>query len=336
MDILPANRRDWDKTPLPEGRYSVKITSYGFDHSGAPRMYFDVVSGEYTGVYDGIACFFNSFSLNNYDCSMLSIRLNAISSSNDDFDAVGAYEHDDWDAFVGKVCDVTFKKKYRDLENGHYYTEPDVDGKYIPCTVQNAVLEYSGGAYDNDKQTAKRQANIPAPINGKNTIYVDNRQHEGKHDEKHQALLEAGYKLKSAALSVGDYMMDGSNVTIDTKRNLDEFAHNLDTTDSSRFMAEVRRAHDNRLQLVFLITEPGIKSATDIEEWIPAECQSCKMCNPHYAQTCEKGRDVPLCGMRLRMAIETLAYGKYPAHVMFVEDEIQAAEVIVKLLTRNS
>lgn len=74
---------------------------------------------------------------------------------------------------------------------------------------------------------------------------------------------------KETALSVGDYMREGGHISIDTKRSLDELAHNLlNRSDSARFWREVRRAREQKIQLIVLCECGGkIHEISDLVCW---------------------------------------------------------------------
>lgn len=103
-------------------------------------------------------------------------------------------------------------------------------------------------------------------------LLVDSREkwtQEGSKD-KHLAGYFARHKIpfKVQKLDVGDYMLDGGSVTIDRKQNVDEICKNLtNRADRQRFIAEVRRACMQGLQLVVLIESNKYKSPADLRAW---------------------------------------------------------------------
>ena len=78
-----------------------------------------------------------------------------------------------------------------------------------------------------------------------------------------------GVPYRVQKLDVGDYMLEGGTVTIDTKQDLEELSQNLlNRADHARFMKEVRRATDSGLHLVVLCRHGGnIKSIKDVAGW---------------------------------------------------------------------
>lgn len=78
-----------------------------------------------------------------------------------------------------------------------------------------------------------------------------------------------GVPYRVEKLDVGDYMMEGGTVTIDTKQDLEELSRNLmNRADHARFLKEVRRAQEQGLRLVVLCRHGGkIKSIRDVAGW---------------------------------------------------------------------
>lgn len=331
MKILPQNRSDWSERALPVGRYHGIITGFQIAHDGMPRFYYNITTGDYEGVYGGIESFHNSFLLSNRDCSMLEARLAAISASNPGFDAKTAYEADDWDAFIGKICDVTYKLKYKDPRTSRYYLEQDEEGTRKPSVVQDAVLRVEETT-EQPAPTPRATATVPAP-NGVSTIFVDSRQRAGHHDEKHGAMTAAGWHLETTTLGTGDYIMPGSRYIVETKGDLEELAGNIDR-ERARWVAELVRANTQGFALLVLVTEPGIRGPEDIAAWTPSACKSCGRCDPHETGLCAKSDgDKPMCGRGLVAALEALATGADTVHrLMFVDDETTAAARLVEWL----
>lgn len=81
--------------------------------------------------------------------------------------------------------------------------------------------------------------------------------------------LKHGVNYHVQKLDVGDYMLDGGTVTIDTKQDLEELSRNLmNRADHARFLKEVRRAKELGLHLVVLCRHGGkIKSIRDVAGW---------------------------------------------------------------------
>lgn len=81
--------------------------------------------------------------------------------------------------------------------------------------------------------------------------------------------LRHGVNYRVQKLDVGDYMMEGGTVTIDTKQDLEELSRNLmNRADHARFLKEVRRANTSGIHLVVLCRHGGkIKSIRDVANW---------------------------------------------------------------------
>lgn len=79
-----------------------------------------------------------------------------------------------------------------------------------------------------------------------------------------------GIEWEVRKLDCGDYMLDGQpNISVDRKKSLDEVATNLmNRSDSSRFWRELRRAHEQGVNLVILV-ECGrtVKTINDVPKW---------------------------------------------------------------------
>lgn len=81
--------------------------------------------------------------------------------------------------------------------------------------------------------------------------------------------LRHGVNYHVQKLDVGDYMLEGGNITVDRKQNLDELARNLtNPKDHARFMKEVRRAKEQHLKLIVLCECGGkVKTIPDVASW---------------------------------------------------------------------
>lgn len=98
-------------------------------------------------------------------------------------------------------------------------------------------------------------------------ILIDTREKRIEHIEKYFTDHKVEYSLKK--LDTGDYInTEYPEIIIDRKRNLDECAHNLNSADSSRFWRELRRAHEDKIKLIFLVEHGGsIKCFDDVPKW---------------------------------------------------------------------
>ena len=101
-------------------------------------------------------------------------------------------------------------------------------------------------------------------------LIEDVRNKAGQHELKHEYWSAMGVDVVRHELEVGDYTL-APKVSIDTKRNLTEFAGNL-RTDHERFKAECVRAQDAGTLLVVLVENTqGIRNLGDLERWVESE-----------------------------------------------------------------
>ena len=97
--------------------------------------------------------------------------------------------------------------------------------------------------------------------------YFDTREKKNQHIKDY--FDRHGIPYEERKLNVGDYMVDGSNISVDRKQNLDELSSNLlNRTDRSRFWREVRRAREDKTKLIVLCEHGGkIRSIEDVRKW---------------------------------------------------------------------
>lgn len=144
-------------------------------------------------------------------------------------------------------------------------------------------------------------------------IVEDTRQHRGKHEAKHEWWAAHGVEVVRRKLDTGDYMTDGSNITIDTKKGLAEIAGNIGGKAHGRFKRECVRAADAGLRLVVLIECVGYSNVSDVRTWTNTHCTKCmyrsqRRCDPSDARgKCMKhGTHKPIQGDRLSKAMQTM------------------------------
>lgn len=144
-------------------------------------------------------------------------------------------------------------------------------------------------------------------------IIEDTRQQAGKHERKHGWFAAHGVELVRRKLDAGDYMREGSNITVDTKASVDEIAGNI-SAGHRRFRAECERARDAGLRLVVLVENlNGYRSIADVSPWTNGHCAACfkyrrKMCDPRGGGGCARHgkRGKPIQGDRLAAAMSTM------------------------------
>lgn len=140
-------------------------------------------------------------------------------------------------------------------------------------------------------------------------IYCDTRQRVGKHANIDGWLDRHGVPYEYRKLDFGDYMTDGSNVSVDTKRGLSEVAMDVGR-DHDRFMRELDRARDAGYRLVVLV-EVGAPyhSTADVVRWTNDACKRCRwyrrlLCDPVSSAPCRTYRSRPMRGSTLAHIIE--------------------------------
>jgi len=168
-------------------------------------------------------------------------------------------------------------------------------------------------------------------------ILCDTRQHKGKHENKMKWWARHGVATSVQKLDFGDYMVDGSNISIDTKRSMAEVAGNC-TRDHERFAREMRRAADKGYRLVILV-EAGnqYQCVGDVRRWTNNHCKACfhmreKHCNPKDTRgKCIKhGTRKPVQGPQLSKIMATMEK-EYGARFEFC-NSMQSARRICDLL----
>lgn len=149
------------------------------------------------------------------------------------------------------------------------------------------------------------------------SIWIDSRQQDGKHELKHRYFEENGYKTFRSKLFVGDYMMVGGQIVVDTKRDLSEVHYDL-TKDHARFRRECLAAQEHGFQLHVLVeNEYGITCGRDLALWE----------EPPWAMAKRKRAKEPIDGARLLKTMVTM-YKKYGVMWWFCSPQDAGAKVI--------
>ena len=132
-------------------------------------------------------------------------------------------------------------------------------------------------------------------------IVEDDRQHAGKHDNKHEVWDALGVPYLSRnemiKLDFGDYMRgfeDGTldpsaNISVDSKQHLGEVSANLGRG-HERFKREIKRANDAGYLLVVLVETDEATCIEDVRGWVNTHCRHCKHfyhkeCDPRDGST---------------------------------------------------
>lgn len=169
-------------------------------------------------------------------------------------------------------------------------------------------------------------------------IKIDTRQQEGKHVHKDEWFAVHGVQTERTKLDFGDYMTDGSNISVDTKRNISEIAQNINGKNHDRFKRECQRAADAGCLLVVLVeNRDGARSIKDVVRWTNDHCRACanrvrRACNPHDVSTkcLRHGTMKPIQGPRLAKAMKTMEK-RYGVRFEFC-DPSESARRICELL----
>lgn len=111
-------------------------------------------------------------------------------------------------------------------------------------------------------------------------IFEDTRQKPSQHELKRRHFESAGYTIERTKLYVGDYMVPGGLVSVDTKADIYELASNV-RQEHERFRRECVKAQEAGYRLVILVeNDDGVSTLFDLADWIePA---------PHYAARVRK------------------------------------------------
>jgi len=168
-------------------------------------------------------------------------------------------------------------------------------------------------------------------------IYADTRQHAGKHEVKEAWWAAHGVALERVKLDFGDYMADGSNVSVDTKRSIAEIAQNINGRNHDRFKRECIRARDAGCRLVILVeNREGVRDVHGVRKWVNDHCRRCgwraRGCAPAdpSGKCARHGTRKPIQGERLSRAMTTMEE-RYGVRFEFC-DPRDAARMVCELL----
>lgn len=129
-------------------------------------------------------------------------------------------------------------------------------------------------------------------------IVEDTRQQARKHNniEKWMAAHGVDFAPRAAALPFGDYMLEGSNISIDTKQDVQEVAGNIGR-DHERFVRECDRARAEGYRLIILVEEhPEYNDRSKLYGWKSYVCRRCRKCDPLKDGGCRRYRCRPMNG----------------------------------------
>lgn len=131
-----------------------------------------------------------------------------------------------------------------------------------------------------------------------NALLIDTRQQDGKHRRKHDYFASVpGLTTMRTKVTVGDYMLVGGTISVDTKRNVLELAQDIDH-EHDRFRKECETARDLGIELVVLVeNDDGIMTLDMLPAWE----------NPRRSINQRKGLKPPIDGRRLYKACMTMS-----------------------------
>ena len=139
-------------------------------------------------------------------------------------------------------------------------------------------------------------------------LLEDSRQQAGKHKHIEQWMVAHGVEFapRATALPFGDYMVEGSNISIDTKKDMQEVAGNIGR-DHARFVRECERARAEGYRLVILVEEhPEYNDRHRLYTWKNGVCRRCRRCDPLTSPKCKRYRSKPMCGQTAARIIQKI------------------------------
>ena len=157
-------------------------------------------------------------------------------------------------------------------------------------------------------------------------IIEDTRNKIGRHAIKNDWWAAHGVSVVRRKLDFGDYMTEGSNVSIDTKKDVQELAGNLGR-ENDRFARECDRARDAGYRLIVLVEElEAYNDREKVKLWTSRVCRTCRKCNPHKTKTCKARRFKPINGERIAKSMTTFEMD-HGVRFMFCKREDTAATI---------
>ena len=176
-------------------------------------------------------------------------------------------------------------------------------------------------------------------------LYEDTLQQRGKHVIKQEwwrahsvSVVRTRFDGKhDVPVSFGDYYAEGSNIVVDTKRNIDEIAQNISGKNHVRFREECKRAQRDGYRLVVLVENyDGIRDYDKLRKWVNTHCVKCSTrrktrCNPTDNAKCKRHNTrKPIQGARLVKAMQTMT-DRYGVKFMFCNPH-ETARIVCELL----
>lgn len=136
-------------------------------------------------------------------------------------------------------------------------------------------------------------------------LYCDTRQQEGKHAHVDRWLGAHNVAFEYRKLDFGDYMTETSNISVDTKRDVQEVANNVGRA-HARFVRECERAAAAGCRLVVLVEEhPEYNDRGRLAGWTNRVCLRCQW-RRYCTHGCERFRARPIQGATVAKIVATL------------------------------
>lgn len=147
-------------------------------------------------------------------------------------------------------------------------------------------------------------------------ILEDTRQQANKHRLKHEYWSENGIEVIRTKLLVGDYMLFGGTICVDTKMDVEEIAGNIGGSNHARFREECKLAKRIGATLIVLVENMnGFRSIQDVTAWV----------NPNLNKTARS-----IEGPRLAKAMNTMSE-RYGVQFTFCAPE-DSGRMVIDLL----
>lgn len=147
-------------------------------------------------------------------------------------------------------------------------------------------------------------------------ILEDTRQQANKHRLKHEYWSEHGIEVVRTKLLVGDYMLFGGTICVDTKMDVEEIAGNIGGSNHARFREECKLAKRIGATLIVLVENlNGFRSIQDVTAWV----------NPNLNKTARS-----IEGPRLAKAMNTMSE-RYGVQFTFCAPE-DSGRMVINLL----
>lgn len=154
-------------------------------------------------------------------------------------------------------------------------------------------------------------------------LQIDTRQKIGKHDAKDGFFASfPDLKTVRTKLVVGDYMLVGGTISVDTKQDILELAQDIDR-EHDRFREECKLAKDLGIKLVVLVeNKDSIKTCHGDTIF-----SLCRWQNPRRFINAKQGKRPPIDGIRLQKACLTMEQ-KYGVCFEFCAPDAAGARVL--------